>query len=521
MWRNREEKESWVPKHSSSIAVSLRQKDQGFPDYLYEVQGSNSSVFREYPYELYHNTDGTWTITNLIDMEVRFRTMKDLNENGGWRTCRDQLQSGKLEWRKFTPQSPEGKYTPFHLNYEHYKTDIPIGRHEKISRMLTYALRHKGIDRFGLHIDRAGYCDIDQILESSSIRNYLNLHTPMIYPEIELVVMDCRKNRFQLGVMDYNATATGIRCTQGHSIKKVDEERLCEPLPVESLGYGYHGTTEEGWKGIRFSHYISTMKRNHVHFCPKLPATNNTGTISGFSNKATIALHVDLKECAQHGAKIFRSANDVLLTNGWNGQIPLGFIKRATTYPSNTTIWPDLSPQAKPTSPPLGTRTNKQSFKEVLQGPKVTDAPQKMDKGTFVKTFKLQQEEINALYNVNKPDDFISDFLTRANDGKSPFEQMKKGNQQDSVKSTKAFQFLLKKGPPPPASIKGAPNYTNSSIGKGPSAKSSDSKNISPNNNNYNKQHNRNNQNNYTGYPNNGFNANNNNRNDQYNNNIQ
>ncbi|KAK7103661.1 tRNA 2'-phosphotransferase 1-like [Littorina saxatilis] len=69
------------------------------------------------------------------------------------------------------------------------------------------------------------------------------------------------------------------------------------------------------------------MKRTHVHFAAGEPG--ETGVISGMRGSCDLMIYLDLEKALADGLKFFRSANNVILTEGnQDGAVPPDFFMK-------------------------------------------------------------------------------------------------------------------------------------------------------------------------------------------------
>ena len=120
-----------------------------------------------------------------------------------------------------------------------------------LSVYISYLLRHQP-EAIGLAMDTHGWVSVAELIEKvNGIGRYRI--TEQILEEI---VRTDNKGRFR-----FSEDGTRIKACQGHSISWVEPELIYWKPPE----YLYHGTTEESWRKIRESGYISKMGRHAVH----------------------------------------------------------------------------------------------------------------------------------------------------------------------------------------------------------------------------------------------------------------
>lgn len=206
----------------------------------------------------------------------------------------------------------------------------------KLSKTIGQILRHTAKDH-GLDMRPDGYVLLLDLLEVPVVKKLGPTEDV-----IEKVVEENDKQRFSLWHEKKNRT--WIRANQGHSLQGIDMEQLCEP--VEELRPGEvccHGTFEKHLesilsKGLLAGGIFGQRHRSAVHFSIRNPGEE---VLSGMRYDAQIAVYVDLPRAVRSGIRFFRSANDVILSEGRGGAVPPEFIesiwhirKRVKLYPA-------------------------------------------------------------------------------------------------------------------------------------------------------------------------------------------
>eukprot|EP00933_Yihiella_yeosuensis_P025606 TRINITY_DN19853_c0_g1_i1.p1 TRINITY_DN19853_c0_g1~~TRINITY_DN19853_c0_g1_i1.p1 ORF type:complete len:307 (+),score=62.15 TRINITY_DN19853_c0_g1_i1:28-948(+) len=212
-------------------------------------------------------------------------------------------------------------------------------RHVMISKALTQVLRHRA-SSLSLDVRPDGYIELDSVLKCSLLDKY----QPTLQ-EVEKIVKDSDKQRFTLQKID---GALRIRANQGHSMKEVQDDLLLEQLQLEAPdrlpAEVVHGTYFRYWQSILKSGLLAggvngAKFRNHVHFAIGLP--REAGVISGMRDGCQLAIYLDLEKALQAGLPVYRSANDVVLSPGFDGGvIPTSYFSRAVRLKDGKQIWP-------------------------------------------------------------------------------------------------------------------------------------------------------------------------------------
>ncbi|MDI1486811.1 MAG: hypothetical protein OHK93_006073 [Ramalina farinacea] len=150
-----------------------------------------------------------------------------------------------------------------------------------------------------------------------------------------------------------------IRAAQGHSIPGISSEQIHTPILATDPDCPFvvvHGTNHARWLQIHRSGHLNRMTRNHIHFArdelrPLPPLLSSSAgvdeqqqqqqppaaasrvvqgdeeeVISGMRRDSTVMIWVDVRASMAVGVKWWRSTNDVILTEGLDGKLPLEFV---------------------------------------------------------------------------------------------------------------------------------------------------------------------------------------------------
>jgi len=164
--------------------------------------------------------------------------------------------------------------------------------YDQQSKALSFILRH-GAEKMKIQISKTGYVKIETILAELQKRwpNFTQ-------SDLEKLVEQDEKGR-------YTIDRGSIRANQGHSMEcvKIPFRRCVPPVIL------YHGTDEEGYKGIQKTG-IQRMKRHHVHL------TDDTKTASsvGIRRGSPVILKIDTRNMVADGVEFLQSDNGVWLT---------------------------------------------------------------------------------------------------------------------------------------------------------------------------------------------------------------
>uniref|UniRef100_A0A0D9WLH3 DUF3615 domain-containing protein n=1 Tax=Leersia perrieri TaxID=77586 RepID=A0A0D9WLH3_9ORYZ len=89
-------------------------------------------------------------------------------------------------------------------------------------------------------------------------------------------------------------------------------------------------------QGHTVTHGLKRMARLHVHFSSGLPTDG--GVISGMRQSANIFIYLDVAKALQDGMKLYISDNKVILTEGFDGVVPVKYFEKIETWPGRAPI---------------------------------------------------------------------------------------------------------------------------------------------------------------------------------------
>ncbi|XP_062233673.1 uncharacterized protein LOC133930913 isoform X1 [Phragmites australis] len=205
-------------------------------------------------------------------------------------------------------------------------------RIDALGRLLTRVLRHMAAE-LGLNMRTDGYVRVGDLLR-------LNLQTFAKVPlkshtvdEIREAVRRDNKQRFSLLEEDGELL---IRANQGHTVTTVTSESLLKPiLSADEVSVCVHGTYRKNLDSILQSG-LKCMARLHVHFSSGLPSDGEV--ISGIRQNVNILIHLDVSKALQDGMKLYISDNRVILTEGFDGVVPVKYFEKIETWPGGVPI---------------------------------------------------------------------------------------------------------------------------------------------------------------------------------------
>lgn len=121
-----------------------------------------------------------------------------------------------------------------------------------------------------------------------------------------------------------------IRANQGHTVTTVASESLLKPiLSADEVSVCVHGTYRKNLDSI-LQHGLKRMERLHIHFSSGLPS--DEGVISGMRRSANILIYLDVRKALQDGMKLYISDNKVVLTEGFDGVVPVKYLEKMETW---------------------------------------------------------------------------------------------------------------------------------------------------------------------------------------------
>ncbi|KAM0915036.1 hypothetical protein ACQ4PT_011078 [Festuca glaucescens] len=205
-------------------------------------------------------------------------------------------------------------------------------RIDALGRLLTRVLRHMASElRLDMRSD--GYVRVRDLLRlnlQTFARVPLKSHT---VDEIREAVRRDNKQRFSLLEEDGELL---IRANQGHTVTTVTSESLLKPIvSADEVSVCVHGTYRKNLDSILQSG-LKRMARLHVHFSSGLPSDGEV--ISGMRRSANILIYLDVNKAMQDGMKLYISDNKVILTEGFDGVIPVKYFEKIETWPGRAPI---------------------------------------------------------------------------------------------------------------------------------------------------------------------------------------
>lgn len=182
----------------------------------------------------------------------------------------------------------------------------------RISKLLTWILRHKAID-LGLKIKNDGYILLDDILELRQMKG-------ITVDQIKNVVINNDKQRF---ILMEDKEVLYIRACQGHSQalgKLIHDEKLLKKI-TKPYDICFHGTYKKFAQSIK-KKGLKAMGRKHIHLINSFTAK------SGVRPNVNAFIHIDMESAMNDGIEFFESENGVILTKGKDGILDPKYINK-------------------------------------------------------------------------------------------------------------------------------------------------------------------------------------------------
>ncbi|XP_057805551.1 uncharacterized protein LOC131020632 isoform X2 [Salvia miltiorrhiza] len=201
-----------------------------------------------------------------------------------------------------------------------------------LGRLLTRILRHKAAE-LNLDMRNDGYVKVQDLLK-------LNLKTMANIPLQSHTVEDIREavrqdNKQRFSLLEENGELL-LRANQGHSIAIVETESLLKPiLSPEEVAVCVHGTYKRSLEPI-LREGLKRMQRLHVHFSSGLP--RDAQVVSGMRRDVDMLIFLDVRKALEEGMKLYVSDNGVILTEGFDGVVPVKYFQKIESWPQRRPV---------------------------------------------------------------------------------------------------------------------------------------------------------------------------------------
>ncbi|KAG5538570.1 hypothetical protein RHGRI_019226 [Rhododendron griersonianum] len=203
---------------------------------------------------------------------------------------------------------------------------------DALGRLMTRILRHMASE-LSLSMRSDGYVRVQDVLK-------LNMKTFADIPLRAHTIDDVREavrrdNKQRFSLLEENGELL-IRANQGHSITTVETESLLKPiLSAEEIPVCVHGTYKEYLKSI-LDQGLKRKERLHVHFSCGLPTDGKV--ISGIRYNINVLIFLDVRKALEEGMKLYISDNKVILTEGFDGVVPVKYFEKIESWPDRRPI---------------------------------------------------------------------------------------------------------------------------------------------------------------------------------------
>ncbi|XVE74023.1 hypothetical protein DITRI_Ditri11bG0165600 [Diplodiscus trichospermus] len=203
---------------------------------------------------------------------------------------------------------------------------------DALGRLMTRILRHMAVE-LNLNMRSDGYVKVADLLKLN-MKTFANIplrsHT---VDDIREAVRKDNKQRFSL--LEENGELL-IRANQGHTVTTVESESLLKQiLSPEEVPICVHGTYKRNLESILESG-LKRMKRLHVHFSSGLPTDGEV--ISGMRRDVNILIFLNVRKAVEQGMKLYISDNKVILTEGFDGVVPVSYFEKIESWPDRRPI---------------------------------------------------------------------------------------------------------------------------------------------------------------------------------------
>ncbi|GMY09351.1 tRNA 2'-phosphotransferase 1-like isoform X1 [Fagus crenata] len=203
---------------------------------------------------------------------------------------------------------------------------------DALGRLLTRVLRHMATE-LKLNMRGDGYVKVQDLLKLN-LKTFANI--PLKSHTIDDIREAVRKdNKQRFGLLEENGELL-IRANQGHTITAVESESLLKPiLSPEEVPVCVHGTYSKNLESI-LEFGLKRMKRLHVHFSCGLPTDGEV--ISGMRRDVNALIFLDVRKALEEGMKLYISENKVILTEGFDGVVPVKYFEKIESWPDRKPI---------------------------------------------------------------------------------------------------------------------------------------------------------------------------------------
>ena len=201
-----------------------------------------------------------------------------------------------------------------------------------ISKQFSKILRHTATETPGLSIRADGYVELESLL---CLPFFVRNHVDESF--VRAMVEADSKTRFSLL---QEGSRLYIRANQGHSERvagAIETESLHEVIKsADDIPKVVHGTNLGAWEHIKHEG-LKRMRRSHIHFAPGI--LGEEGVRSGMRTSAYIHIYVNAAKAMSEGIRFYRSANNVILSDGIDGVILPKYFSQVVDSRSGTVLF--------------------------------------------------------------------------------------------------------------------------------------------------------------------------------------
>ncbi|XWS45921.1 hypothetical protein CRYUN_Cryun14cG0020800 [Craigia yunnanensis] len=203
---------------------------------------------------------------------------------------------------------------------------------DALGRLLTRILRQMATE-LNLNMRSDGYVKVEDLLKLN-LKTFANVplrsHT---VDDIKEAVRKDNKQRFSL--LKENEELL-IRANQGHTVSTVESESLLKQIiSADEVQVCVHGTYKRNLGSILESG-LKRMKRLLVHFSSGLPTDGEV--ISGMRQDVNILIFLNVRKALEDGMKLYISDNKVILTEGFDGAVPVKYFYKIESWPDGRPV---------------------------------------------------------------------------------------------------------------------------------------------------------------------------------------
>jgi putative RNA 2'-phosphotransferase len=173
------------------------------------------------------------------------------------------------------------------------KLEVIKMKDEKLSKMISHALRHKPED-YNLKLSKDGWVPIDELARSIKVKA-IGHSTLTVEDIINLVSAETKKR--------HEIKDGQIRALHGHSLEiEIENQPLIPPAKL------FHATASNYWDKIK-KEGLHKMKRNYVHL-----STNKQGAveIAAKKYKGILLLQVEALKASENGVLFYSNNRDLI-----------------------------------------------------------------------------------------------------------------------------------------------------------------------------------------------------------------